>query len=266
MKENKEITISPSTLETVDFAVNNWILDELNITAETNEGRIKVPLIWLTSERAFLIKNNKEIREQDSNSLVYPLMTIIRTGAERTVAGERVVPGNLYPIAGRKKNPFMVNTKVMQKKSSEFANANSQRLYKQQNFPFKNENIVYETSFIPYPVFLNMYYKIELKTDYIQQLNQMLLPFKTHTGGINQFLIYHEGHRYEAFIDDSYQIDTNASNLGQDRKEFSTEFELKVLGYITSNGLNQETPDIVKRESPAKVYVKNEYVLKGEIE
>ena len=57
----KEITFMPSTLETIDRAFFEFVDDKLNIFASTNKGWEKIPVIWVSAERAFQIKNNKEI-------------------------------------------------------------------------------------------------------------------------------------------------------------------------------------------------------------
>jgi hypothetical protein len=90
------------------------------------------------------------------------------------------------------------------------------------------------------------------------------LPFQRFTGGINQFLVEHENHKYEAFIEDDYSISSNASNLGGEEKKFDAEIKIKVLGYITADGINQDTPYVVSRESPAKIRFTKERSMLGE--
>ena len=58
-KSTKQKTLSPSTLETVDFALYNWLNEKLDIYTDSNEGRRKVPIIWITAERAFQVKDDK---------------------------------------------------------------------------------------------------------------------------------------------------------------------------------------------------------------
>ena len=73
-----EISIMPSTIETIDKAFFNWVDDTLNVHTTTNEGWDKVPVLWVSAERAFQIKNNKELRD-DAGVLRLPLMTVERT-------------------------------------------------------------------------------------------------------------------------------------------------------------------------------------------
>ena len=59
--ELKEITVMPSTLETIDRALFEWLSEELDIFATTNKGWNKVPVIWAGSERSHQIKKDKEL-------------------------------------------------------------------------------------------------------------------------------------------------------------------------------------------------------------
>ena len=256
-KSTKQKTLSPSTLETVDFALYNWLNEKLNIYTDSNEGRRKVPIIWITAERAFQVKNDKELREIDSQSIIYPAMVVERNSVSKTNANERVIPGNIFPQMDRKRGAFPLYRRVVKDKTQKFQNSVAKKFTSQTQetfkLPFESSEVVYETLYTGYPVFLNMNYTIKIRTIYIQQLNEILLPFQRFTGGINQFLVEHENHKYEAFIEDDYSISSNASNLGGEEKKFDAEIKIKVLGYITADGINQDTPYVVSRESPAKI-------------
>ena len=256
-KSTKQKTLSPSTLETVDFALYNWLNEKLNIYTDSNEGRRKVPIIWITAERAFQVKDDKELREIDSQSIIYPAMVVERNSVSKTNANERVIPGNIFPQMDRKRGAFPLYRRVVKDKTQNFQNSVAKKFTSQTQetfkLPFESSEVVYETLYTGYPVFLNMNYTIKIRTIYIQQLNEILLPFQRFTGGINQFLVEHENHKYEAFIEDDYSISSNASDLGGEEKKFDAEIKIKVLGYITADGINQDTPYIVSRESPAKI-------------
>ena len=256
-KSTKQKTLSPSTLETVDFALYNWLNEKLNIYTDSNEGRRKVPIIWITAERAFQVKDDKELREIDSQSIIYPAMVVERNSVSKTNANERVIPGNIFPQMDRKRGAFPLYRRVVKDKTQNFQNSVAKKFTSQTQetfkLPFESSEVVYETLYTGYPVFLNMNYTIKIRTIYIQQLNEILLPFQRFTGGINQFLVEHENHKYEAFIEDDYSISSNASDLGGEEKKFDAEIKIKVLGYITADGINQDTPYVVSRESPAKI-------------
>jgi|10_taG_2_1085330.scaffolds.fasta_scaffold01392_5 hypothetical protein len=272
-KTTPEKTLSPSSLETIDFAFYNWLNETLDLYTDSNDGMRKVPIIWITAERAFQVKNNKELREIDSQAIIYPAMIIERTSVAKTDVNERVIPGNLFPIRlfkdDAKRGAFPISRKIVKDKSRNFKNAESKRLFNQNNFKYP-EGVtgvppVYETLYIPYPVFLNVNYSIKIRTQYLQQLNQMVQPFQTYTGGINQFLVNYEHHTYEAFIEPDYGISSNSTNLGEDEKRFDSEIKIKVLGYVTTNDVNQNTPVVVKREGPVKIRFTRERVMLEDI-
>ncbi len=58
----REITLEPSTIETIDFAIYNLINEGFDLHTSTNTGFKKVPVLWISPERAFNSKD-KEIRD-----------------------------------------------------------------------------------------------------------------------------------------------------------------------------------------------------------
>ena len=62
LKEDTELM--PSTLETIDTAFYNWVNETLDISATSNRGWNKVPLIWVSAERSFQVKNDKDLRDE----------------------------------------------------------------------------------------------------------------------------------------------------------------------------------------------------------
>ena len=62
----QEITFESSTIETVDFAVYNWLDEKMNVYATTSEGWKKVPVIWVSAERAHQIKSDKDNTDKDN--------------------------------------------------------------------------------------------------------------------------------------------------------------------------------------------------------
>ena len=54
------LPFKPSTIETIDYAVYDWINEELNIFANTNKGFKKVPIEWVAAERSYQIKEQRD--------------------------------------------------------------------------------------------------------------------------------------------------------------------------------------------------------------
>ena len=66
----QEVVMMPSTLETIDYALYDFVNEKLNLFTTTNEGFEKVPIIWASAERAFQIKNNKDVRDSEETLIL----------------------------------------------------------------------------------------------------------------------------------------------------------------------------------------------------
>ena len=171
-----ERIITPSTLETIDTAMYDYVNEYLNLFTTTNEDRKKVPVIWTSAERAFQVKNDPELR--DANEAVkLPVISIERKSVEKGLeVGKRnfgVMPS--YPdVRG---GSIVVARKINQDKTANFQNAMANRKHKQMNFPRKvNKKVVYQTVTVPMPVYVLNTYAITLRTEYQQQMNELLTP------------------------------------------------------------------------------------------
>ena len=145
----KEVELMPSTIETVDAALFEYIEEKMDIYATTNKGWKKIPIIWVSAERAFQIKNDKDLRDS-KGVLKLPLITIQRTGM--TKSGEKQL-FNIPPYALPGGNSITISRRIKQDKTANFANAMAKRKRNQINFPRKNKKVVYETLSVPVPVF-----------------------------------------------------------------------------------------------------------------
>ena len=76
---HKEFPLEPSTLEIIDRAMFNWVDSIIDAHSSTNKGWKKVPIIWVSAERAYQIKNDKFLRD-DAGALKLPLVSVERTG------------------------------------------------------------------------------------------------------------------------------------------------------------------------------------------
>ena len=268
----KVLNLKPSTFETIDKAVLKWVDEILNIHSSTNDGWKKIPVVWITAERAFQIKNKKEMRSVDSESLIFPLMTIERDGMTKTPVNARPIPAHLFPhnkgTRGYRGGEFTLTRVMNQNKTRNFAATDSNKLYGQYYFPRrggKNKKVVYQTISIPFPVYYDLTYNINLRADYQQQMNEMMSPFATYTGGINQFRIEQDNHFYDIFIEDGYTFDNNISSLAEEEKKYEAIVKIKVLGYLIGSEKNQETPKIAIRENRVDLKFNRERTWVGDI-
>ena len=222
----REIPFLPSTIETIDVGFFNWVDKDLDLYATTNGGWKKTPVVWLSAERAFQIKNNKDLRDS-SGHLKLPIMTVSRTSMT---------------------------------KDPTFRGSHYAHIYENTDY----KKVVYETIEIPCPTYIAIMYDITIRTEYLQQMNTLVLPFMTKTGGINNFFFENEGHRYEAFIQQDFNPDSNITNLGEEERFFQTKVQIKVLGHLLGEGPNREQPKAIVRENQVDVKISRERVILGD--
>jgi|14_taG_2_1085336.scaffolds.fasta_scaffold00467_11 hypothetical protein len=273
----QEILLTPSTLETIDTAMFTHLDDHFALSTKTNKGFKKTPLLWLSAERAHQVKNNPEIRD-DASDLIYPLMTLSRTGVEKDPNFKGAFQAHFFDGPGQVPNdPRRVNVpiarRVLQGKTSDFANATARRKFGpgrtigsgDPNRKRKNKKVVYQTVYAPLPTYIKVNYNLKIVTDHLQQMNHLTTPFLTRTGQINTFFIEAEGHRYEVFIEGNFGTDNNFNNLGEELRTFSTDINFRVLGYLMGDGPNDERPKFSVVENYVEVKMPRETVITGDI-
>ena len=267
------IPIRPSTLETVDFAIFNYIKENLNIHVDTNEGYKRVPVIFQTQERPVMVKKSPDLREAGfgaHDSLIYPLISIQRTSVNKDVTRRGKYYSPLPQSADGSMGRIEIARTVNQLKTRDRSNADSIRRSasgtdaNKKTFPRESTRVVYDVYTIPAPVYLDIGYQISMRSEYIQQMNEMSTHFIVSGGARNYFVLEHEGHRYEAFVQADFTQENNAASLGTDERMFTSNVTIQVLGYI----LDQEKIEsaIKITQSPAEIVIGRERaVLSDEI-
>jgi len=273
----KEVEFMPSTLEVVDRALYRFVEEDLNIHVNSNKGWNKVPIIWVSAERAFQIKNDKNLRDSQG-SLKLPLITIERASVEKDPAFKGAFQAHVPDSGGVRRITLPAGKVINQDKTSNFQNAWSARQYGdpsspsvghgQVNFPTDKADksrVVIQTKYLPVPVYVKIMYSLKIKTEYVQQMNDVFQPFVTKTGQMNSFFITHEGHRYEGFIEGSFGQSNNVAELGEEEKSYETEIQLKILGYLMGEGPNDRKPKVSIEENVVEVKIPREKVIVGDI-
>lgn len=248
-----------STMETIDKALHTFVSETLDINCVTTTGFRKVPVIWSSAERMYQSKSDQRIRDKEG-ALVMPLITVERTGIVKDPSRKGTVFANIPPIDKVKGGSISVSRKVNQGKTSNFENAQSKRKRGQLNFPGAAGKTVYETLTIPLPVYVTIKYEITLRSEYQEQMNQMLTPFITRPGGINYVIIEEGRLRYEAFVQEDFAQNNNIRNFSNEERKFETKVTIEVLGWLTSQDKNSLQPDFAVREGVVEVKIPRERV------
>ena len=265
----QEVGMLASSIETIDMAVTSWMKEDLNLSARTNVGYTEVPIFWQAPERSFQIKSEKSLRDS-SGALVLPVIGVERTGIIKDPQRKGSYQANIFSDYNKGRTGRMVIARrIKQDKTRNFATATGTRTNtdgKLQNyFPRINKQVVIQSLSIPIPVYVNVEYKIVIKTEYQEQMNQLIQPFMTRTGQINSFLMRRNGHIYEAFIDQNFTHNNNIGNLAEDIRMFETTINLRILGYLIGDGENDDRPLIELEESVVEVtFPRESGVIPGE--
>ena len=271
---DREYEIMPSTLETIDVAFYNWLDEILNVFATTNKGWKKVPLIWVSAERSFQVKEDRDLRDS-YGVLKLPLISVERTAIVKDPTRKGIYQAHIPPQNDAKGGAVVVSKRINQTKTGDFANADAFKtkpnfgvggpLPGQINFPYKNKKIVYETLTMPVPTYVNVSYAVTLRGEYFQQINEMLTPFIVKTGQINNFFINADGHKFEGFLPSDFSQNNNVKNLGTDERVFETKIDVRILGYLIGANKNDERPKMTIRENAVEIRLPREHVILGDI-
>jgi hypothetical protein len=97
-------------------------------------------------------------------------------------------------------------------------------------------------------------------------MNDLLTPFIKLRGNSpsNSFFYTIDNHRYEAFIDSTFNENQNSTNIAEEERMFETKVTLKVLAYITGEGINRNKPQVTKRETVVEIKISRERVITGD--
>tara|TARA_R100000008_G_C3585463_1_gene171915 strand:+ start:2746 stop:3600 length:855 start_codon:yes stop_codon:yes gene_type:complete len=253
-----------SDLEDIDFALFKFVDEQMNVSTSTNKGFEKVPVIWSGAERAYNVKDDTLDRDK-IGYLTLPAITVERTAVKKTNKS-RVIPyAMIDPVGDLKGGALVINRVINQDKTSNFANADAKRLYGQKNFPMHrkkgNKKIVYETHTIPIPIYVEVVYKIYLRSEYQEQMNDMLTPFIRSSNAHKRIIISHNMNEYEAFFDEDYTIENNISNYESNERKYETSIGLNVYGYLIGDGKNQKQPRVVRNENAVQIRFARERIV-----
>ena len=260
----QEVGMLSSKIEDIDYAMMSWLKHDLELSTFTNEGGIKVPVLWQVPERAYQIKNRKDLRD-DAGALKLPLVSLERTSITKDPDRKGAFQAQIY---SKNKNGrtgrFVIAKRVVKDKTRNYAVASGTRTNtnaKQQRFyPRVNKKVVVQSLSIPIPVYVNINYKIVLRTEYQQQMNDLMQPFVVRTGQINSFVMRRNGHLYEAFIEQDFAHSNNVDNLAEDTRLFTSEINIRVLGYLVGEGESDDRPIVRVDENTVEITYPQETV------
>ena len=156
---------------------------------------------------------------------------------------------------------IQVKRVIKQDKTQNFQNAERRRNTGDNTGPISSKKVVYETLSIPRPVYVTCVFEVFIRTEYQQQMNDILPLFITERK--RNFIVENNGYRYEAFVESDYSIN-NSKDLGSEERMFTAKATIKILGYLTGNNSNDDEPFIQRKESIVEVKLSRERVIVGD--
>ena len=263
-KTSRDVPRFKSNLEDVDFAVYKFLDEVMDIRTNTNKGFKKAPVIWSGSERAHNIKNDDIVRDE-SGMIVLPVISVERTSVKKDEKSRAIPFSKLDPVNDLKGGFLTINRVIKQDKTRNFANADAHKRAGQANFPLykkvKNKKIVYETITIPIPIYVTVGYDIVLRTEYQEQMNDMLTPFIRISNGHRRIFVQHNSNQYEAFLSEDYALTNNISSYEADERKYETTISLEVYAYLIGDEKNEKRPRVVRRENAVQIRFARERIV-----
>jgi len=269
--------VPPSSLETIDAAVVDYVNKSMDLFSTTNKGWKKVPVLWVAPERSFQRKHNKDLRDDDG-TLILPLITVARTEILKDPKRKGTMGVNVPVVRDKMGNQFTIGKLINQEKTARQMNARSARKkgavsqpkggHGQKNMRVWNEKDktpVFDLISVPLPIYIDIKYTISLRTGYQQQMNELVTPFITRAGQKNDFRVKGEHHSYIAHIDANYTKNNNVSEMNEDERTYETEITMIVNGYLIGDGPNQEQPKVVRRQTTTELTFGREQSVFGDM-
>jgi len=261
---SRDIPRFKSDLEDIDFAVYKFVDERLNLHTKTNKGFKKVPTIWSGAERAHNVKDD-DINRNLQGMITLPVISLERKSMVKDDKARTIPYATVDPIGDLKGGHLTINKVIKQDKTRNFARADAYRRRGQNNFPIyknkKNEKIVYETLTIPIPIYVEVGYEIALRTEYQEQMNDLLTPFIRISNGHRRVYVENNGTAYEAFIDKTYDMKNIISAYESKERAYETIIKMNVYGYLIGDGKNQEQPRVVRRENAVQIRFARERII-----
>ena len=224
--------LKKSTLEDIDSAFFDFFDKSLDIHLEDNGGNNKkVSIIFSGQERWAMMKGNNKTKIRDAtNTLILPVIALRRLDFEKIQDAWAL--GRYFKTIGY--------TKVIN--GYETANrANAFDARRRNNYVPTNgiteKAPVYEIIEIPYPTFIKVNYSVNVWTQYIIDMNNILEKVWSKTNdsaaGSNQIQIESRtGNKYIVFLDQNATNESNVEDYSDAERTIKSTLQFKVLGYL----------------------------------
>jgi hypothetical protein len=260
-----DLSIPSCGIEDVDVALFSLFDKEIQpmVGGKDTAALRKVPIIFAAGEKWALLKKGRPLRDKN-NSLILPLITIMRTGIAQDMAsdiagrginqqtGELVVRRRLDKSDRNYQN--LINRFFIENQTNVAVNPTDQQVENQivtnrkigvsRNKSSRRRgallqadrsNNIYETIVVPSPQFYTATYEVTVWAQYTQHLNQIIEKLLSSFLPQAQAwkLTSPKGYWFIATVESgNFAIESNFDNMASEERFIKNKFSLKVPAYI----------------------------------
>jgi len=273
-QEGEEVSglfIPSCTVEDVDRSVFNLFEKDLNFTVKGNKNPVKMPVIFATGERFAILARKKPLRDS-TDTLILPLISIMRTGVEHQPGVAENVPivikKRLSPEDARfqeyiNKQGILNDDNLARGKSLNTPSGASEEGTKKLKSGISSAGItnplienslgtnVFEVFEIPPIKHYLASYEITFWCQYTQQMNQVmtiLMGGYTNNNRASFKLETDKGYYFSAFVEDGLNPDVNFDDFTENERIVKCTINMKVNAYLVA-------PRTIGQPTPVRRYV-----------
>lgn len=235
-------------VEDVDKAIFKLFNEELPMTIELEGETRRIPVIFATGERAFILRRKQPLRDKQG-ALILPLISILRSGIDQNPSvqpamgpgiGQFVIKRSVSSendIYKRRINPNGIsNQPSISTNNKHSAGPSSRITYNRGTISLETtkEN-VYEFLTIPIPRFFTATYEISFWSQYLQQMNKIQEALMTsyNINASRSFRIESDkGYWFVATVDSGINLDQNFDSFQDEERIIKSSVTINVNGYI----------------------------------
>ena len=228
-------------IEDVDYGVFNLFNEQIPLYYDLNNETKRVPVIFATGERFALLRRKKPITDR-TGALILPLISITRSSLDN-VPQKGIANNQMFPeVLARR--IAKENMEYRQLNNFEgFENIKHTSKVGSSGYSLKPDlkDNIYETIEIPPVKYFGVTYDITIWSSFTQQMNSLLTAIMssyTLNPGQQFRLESQKGYWFPAFIDSSFNQDTNYSDYTDAERYIKYSMTLHSTGYIIAPNID----------------------------
>ena len=235
-RDEDKISDPVISLKDIDEAVFYYLSEGLNLTVESNDGTVKVPVIYGSGERWKTVQADGYYRDKNGR-IQTPLIMFKRTSIEK-----RRDLGN--KLDGNKPNLYVVE-------QNRYSQRNAYDNFNILNGSREPQRELYQT---PVPDYIFANYEALIWTDFMSQNNKLVEAIEyvsdSYWGDKNK-------HLFQTNVDTIQNV--NELQVGDDRLVRAS-FNFKLAGYLIPDTFKKGTQSQTKQFSPSEIVITAETV------